>query len=80
MMYYFNDLNVRLAAEDSKVGVELAFKSLCENERFRSSIEGTTKTIESIYTRIRLWGEVLQHYNVPATLPQLINNKIIRGD
>jgi hypothetical protein len=79
MMYYFTSEKVRRVAEANRAQVEGAFKTLCENENFRSSIEGTTKSIDAIYARLRLWGERLLANNVPVTLPTLVNNKITRG-
>lgn len=78
MTYYFSDKKVRIAAEQQRAQVERAFKSLCDNESFLSAIEGTTKSIDAIYTRLRLWGEALQAIGVPVRLPTLVNNKITR--
>lgn len=79
MTYHFSDSNVRGEAEKRAVEVEAAFKKLCMDENFRTAIEGTTKSIEAIYTRLRRWGETLRTLGVPATLPKLVDNKITHG-
>jgi hypothetical protein len=79
MMYYFINPEVRRGAIANMAQVEQAFKDLCVQENFRSSIEGTTKSIDAIYTRLRLWGEALNSLNISAVLPRLIDNKITRG-
>lgn len=75
MVYYLISPQVRAAVEARSVDIQIAFKTLCEEERFRASIEGTTKSIDAIFTRLRLWGERLQ----AVALPNLVNNKITRG-
>lgn len=79
MTYYFSDSSVREAAAPRKAEVEAAFQKLCIDERFRTAIEGTTKSIEAIYTRLRLWGEALNNLGIPSNLPELVENKITRG-
>jgi hypothetical protein len=56
-----------------------AFKNLCtHDETFRSSVEGTTKTIAAIYQRLRRWGEALRSLVGPAVeLVELRDNRII---
>lgn len=78
MTYYFSNEKVRVAAEGIRTEVEEAFKLLCDNERFLTAIEGTTKSIDAIYTRLRLWGEALRAVGIPLQLPNLIENKIVR--
>jgi hypothetical protein len=78
MTYYFSDKKVRIAAEQQGAQVEEAFKMLCDNEGFLSAIEGTTKSIDAIYTRLRLWGETLLAIGIPVKLPTLVDNKITR--
>lgn len=80
MMYYFVHEDVKRAAELIKFDVEQAYKDLCEDENFRSSIEGTTKSIDAIYTRLRLWGERMLALGIPVVLPNLVDNKIIRPE
>ena len=79
MTYYFSDPRVREAAAIRGGEIEASFQRLCMDERFRTAVEGTTKSIDAIYTRLRLWGETLNNLGVPATLPQLVENKITRG-
>jgi len=54
------------------------FKAICENNaRFREAIEGTTKTIEAIYTRISLWSAALgQALEIQIAMPRMIDNRI----
>lgn len=59
MTYYFCDDKVRSATVDDAKATFLIekFKRLCiESEKFRSSIESTTKTMEAVITRLYLWG------------------------
>lgn len=78
MTYHFTSASIREAAVNNSDQVEQAFRNLCENDvAFLSAVEGTTKSIEAIYTRIRHWGEALREIGIPADLPTLENNKII---
>jgi hypothetical protein len=79
MTYHFSNADVRRVAEARANDVEIVFKMLCDDESFLSAIEGTTKSIDAIFTRLRLWGEALQSLNIPAVLPRLVDNKITRG-
>jgi hypothetical protein len=79
MTYHFSNANVRRIAEARANDVETVFKMLCDDESFLSAIEGTTKSIDAIFTRLRLWGEALQSLNIPVVLPTLVDNKITRG-
>ncbi|MBA7479431.1 hypothetical protein ES707_14865 [subsurface metagenome] len=79
MTYHFTDAKVRKAAEGKAAEVVETFKLLCDDESFVSAVEGTTKSIEAIFTRLRLWGEALRGIKVPAVLPTLENNKITHG-
>ena len=76
MMFYFVDDAVRRVAARDVNSIESAFRSLCMNDEFRTSIEGTTKSIDSIFTRLRMWGDVLHSLSIPVHLPLLVNNKI----
>lgn len=80
MMYYFSDDAARKAAVQKSDAVQAAFKNKCLEEAFKSSIEGTTKSIEAIYTRLREWGEALASVGVPVQPPKLVDNKITRND
>jgi hypothetical protein len=78
MTYHFTSVSVREAALNNADQVEQAFRDLCENDvAFLTAVEGTTKSIEAIYTRLRHWGEALREISIPADLPTLENNKII---
>lgn len=78
MTYYFSNSKIRKAAEAQKADVEEAFKLLCDDEDFLSAIEGTTKSIDAIFTRLNLWGEALRQIEIPVSLPKLVRNKIMR--
>lgn len=78
MMYYLADGSTRNSINAIQPNIETAFKDLCRVDVFRASIEGTTKSIDAIYTRLRLWGVQLQSLGVSVRLPELVNNKIIR--
>ena len=53
----FSDKMVAEAAVARKQDVESLFRKLCsDNMQFRTSIEGTTKSIEAISTRLYLWS------------------------
>ncbi|MGY0832355.1 DUF262 domain-containing protein [Azospirillum argentinense] len=79
MILYFINKETAKSAIENKENVQKIFKEVCiENEQFRSSIEGTTKSIHSIYTRLRVWGEKLQELGIStANPPNLVDNKII---
>lgn len=74
MVLYFCDVEISSIAIDKRLHVKEAFERLCEtNERFRDAIEGTTKSIESIRTRMSAWGDAL----VDAGLPrEMISNRL----
>lgn len=60
MVLYFVDQEVSDLARQNSADVVTAFKTLCENDtEFRASIEGTTKSIESINTRMSKWAAAL---------------------
>jgi hypothetical protein len=53
----FSDYNTSVQAVARREEVEVLFKRLCaDNPQFRASIEGTTKSIEAISTRLYLWS------------------------
>lgn len=52
----FSDEEVAEVAVNRKDEVEGLFKDMCENDvQFRTSIEGTTKSVEAIFMRLHLW-------------------------
>lgn len=79
VMFYFDDVHTRDGAQQHSDAVVAAFKTLCTQDAFKSAIEGTTKSIEAIYTRLRLFGECLEALGIPARLPDLVGNKIVRA-
>ena len=78
LMHYFINDKIAARAVKKRAAVEAAFKKICaDNHKFRAAVEGTTKSIESIYTRLRLWGEVLKEVlRIEFPLPELKNNRI----
>lgn len=57
---YFSDAQIAERARTQSAEVVDSFKSLCaENDRFRNSVERTTKTPAATWTRHTLWGEIL---------------------
>jgi len=76
MTYYFANAIVRRLAVEKKVAVLKSFKSLCENEDFRKSVETTTKSIPATQTRLRLWGEILaKELGTRITIPTIKTKK-----
>jgi Protein of unknown function DUF262 len=62
MTYYFSQAPVRKASRAASSEVKEAFKALCTNdERFRRSVETTTKSIEANSVRFSRWGRVLSN-------------------
>lgn len=57
---YFSDEQISERAKGQASGVVDAFKALCaQNEKFRNSVERTTKTPSATWTRHILWGQEL---------------------
>ena len=81
MILFFDSSTVRSLAEQQKARVEQCFKELCEKDsEFRASIEGTTKSIEAIYTRLHKWAEKLRSLlGDEVRLPELRDGKISLG-
>jgi hypothetical protein len=60
MAYYFSEPTIRKAALSGRRQVREAFKDLCaKNERFRRSLETTTKSVEANMIRFSAWGREL---------------------
>ena len=60
MTYYFSDPSLRKAARAAASDVKDEFKTLCnDDERFRRSIETTTKSIEANRIRFTVWARTL---------------------
>jgi hypothetical protein len=78
MILYFSNEKIAKAAAAKKVEVLAAFKALCENsEDFRTAVEGTTKSINSIFTRLTLWaGALSDALGEVVPVPQLEDNRI----
>src|SRR5207248_1985392 len=73
MAFYFSQAPLRKAARAASAQVKDAFKDLCtHDERFRRSIETTTKSIEANSTRFSVWGRTLAKIlGVHVTVPRL---------
>lgn len=57
---YFSDAQIADRAKAHPVAVVESFQALCaQNEKFRNSVERTTKTPSATWTRHTLWGEQL---------------------
>lgn len=79
MIFYFSFPDFRQSLLAQKEKVESTFKSLCSNnELFVSSLERTTKSIESNYDRFTIWSiEINKNLNINLPEPKLVNNRII---
>ena len=80
MVLFFDKLSIRNAALQKKDDVQSVFKKLCESDsEFRSAIEGTTKSIEAIYTRLSHWARKLDEAVGPGVVstPALVDNRIV---
>jgi hypothetical protein len=71
MAYYFSDPKVAAAAEVHGDDIRQAWQETCADDRdFRGALEGTTKSIGSLYTRLSVWGEALQSViHLPLKIP-----------
>ena len=79
MILYFSNEKIAKAAAAKSGEILVAFKTLCENsEDFRTAIAGTTKSINSIFTRLSLWaGALSDALGEEVPLPKLEDNRII---
>jgi hypothetical protein len=79
MIHSMRHRRVADAAVRKSEDVVKAFKDICENDAdFRSAVEGTTKSIDAIFTRLKKWAEVLSNVvKVKIRLPKLRDNRII---
>jgi len=60
MLHYFSRADVRIALEDRGNELKESFKTLCDDEQFRTSLETTTKSMESNRIRFNLWGAAIE--------------------
>jgi hypothetical protein len=61
MVLFFDKEQTRTSAKSKAAEVKRSFQMLCDRDpEFRSSIEGTTKSIDAIYTRLSHWRNKLQ--------------------
>lgn len=77
--FYFSDDRIRSAALNKSDEVLQSFKFLCENNnKFRTSIESTTKSMNSTGLRFNLWGEELKRVlGLDFEVPVLVDKRII---
>ena len=80
MVLFFDNEKTRTASESKKLAIQKKFEALCENDyEFRSSIEGTTKSIDAIFTRLSHWGVelsgIIDSDNV--RVPSIVDGKIV---
>ena len=60
MVLFFDKEQTRVCARQKFSEIKKAFQRLCDDDpEFRSSIEGTTKSIDAIYTRLSHWRKKL---------------------
>jgi|GEM_PF-156244 len=74
MTFYARQPEVRTAMLDNAEKVKAAFTKTCKNERFIRSITVTTKSAESVYDRISIWGASLGE-SLNLRLPILERNE-----
>lgn len=60
MLHYFSCPDVRDSLKGSFKRIEKKFITLCRTEEFRSSIERSTKNMETNRIRFNLWGETIE--------------------
>ncbi len=80
MFYYFCKNEVRAAlTPKNKVAIRDSFRKICmEDAVFLSAIERTTKSIDSVFNRLSLWGkEVNNILGIRMKVPNLVDGKII---
>lgn len=77
--FYFSNDKIRSAALKKNDDVLQSFKYLCENNnKFRNSIESTTKSMNSTSSRLNLWGEELRRVlGMDFNVPVLADKRII---
>ena len=75
----FSDEDVAARAVERREAVEELFKRVCDRDgRFRTSIEGTTKSIDSIVTRLGIWATRLAHeLEMPVRGARLADGHIV---
>ncbi len=73
MVYYFSNENIAQSALKQKEAIKEKFeKTIMEKDNFRSSIESSTKNIQNINIRFKIWGEILKETtNLNIDIPQV---------
>lgn len=59
LIRYFAEMDVANLAVKNDNAVRASFNELCDDLKFRSYIEGSTKTLEATNARLSMWGEKL---------------------
>ena len=78
VVHYFSDPQVAKSAKAKRTAVVSAFKHLCESsEAFATSVGGTTKSLDAVFTRYYEWGRSLATATgVKVILPHRVENRI----
>lgn len=78
MIYYFCIDEIADAAKKTPDILIDKFKMACEIPEFKGSIETTTKSIQSTFTRFDIWARVLKDsLNIAVPTPAIIDDRII---
>jgi hypothetical protein len=75
----FSDPDVAERAVRRREEVEGLFKQVCDTDvRFRTAVEGTTKSIDSIVTRLGIWaGRLANQLGMPVRGARLVDGRIV---
>ena len=78
MTYYFARSDVAGAAQANSKAMIESYKRLCDSNRaFRESIQTTTKSVDSTFTRLSEWGGALRDVTeIDIAVPILSNGRI----
>jgi hypothetical protein len=81
MLFYFSDSCFTETIINNSVEINQKFKHLCEHDDdFRSSLERTTKSLQSTFIRLSKWGNALNEVGIAVKIPNLIENRLEMGD
>ncbi|MCX2562997.1 GmrSD restriction endonuclease domain-containing protein [Acetobacter thailandicus] len=76
MMFNFQDKSEISKIIGKKEDIQEAFKEVSQNKKFVESIERTTKTTNSLYNRISIFGDALRKRGFSPPKLELLENKI----
>lgn len=60
MLHYFSHSKIRDALRNRIPDIKPSFVSLCADDKFRNSLETTTKSMEANRTRFNAWGQEIE--------------------